>query len=348
MQRSNSRRRFLRDGLALAVASAVPLAVRAAPSGAATRIFHVMSFDSPWRWTDGQFAGFKEGLDMADAEYRVFQMDVKTNSTPEAKARVGAEARRLVADWKPDLIYTSDDDALTHVSSHFAGQSLPCVFSGVNKTPEQHGIVGAPNIAGVLEQEHFVQSVTLLRQISPEVRRLAVIGDLGPQWPPVIARIQKNMARLPDCELVAIRQTPDFAGFQQAVRDSQGTADAFVQLGIFALKDENGQNVPYQRVQQWVCENSRLPDISFWIDRVFHGVLASVTVSELEQGLAAGRLARRILVDGVVPGSMPMEPTVKGHPVINLSRAEQLGINVRSSLLLSSEVVRGFQWAKPA
>ena len=118
--------------------------------------------------------------------------------------------------------------------------------------------------------------------------------------------------------------------------------------GIFALKDEQGQNVPYQQVQRWVVENSRLPDISFWIDRVFHGVLASVTVSEREQGLAAGRLARSILVDGAAPGSLPMTPTVKGHPVINLSRAEQLGINVRSSLLLSSEVVRGFQWANPA
>ncbi|MCB1916623.1 MAG: hypothetical protein KDG52_13020 [Rhodocyclaceae bacterium] len=307
-----------------------------------------MSFDSPWRWTDGQFAGFQEGLAIADAKFRVFQMNVKKNSTPEAKARVGAEARQLVDEWKPDLIYTSDDDALTHVSSHFAGQSLPCVFSGVNKTPAQHGIEGAPNIAGVLEQEHFVQSVALLRQISPAVKRLAVVGDLGPQWPPVIARIRRNMARLPECELVAVEQVPDFAGFRQAVAGFQESADAIVQLGIFALKDEQGQNVPYQQVQRWVVENSRLPDISFWIDRVFHGVLASVTVSEREQGLAAGRLARSILVDGAAPGSLPMTPTVKGHPVINLSRAEQLGINVRSSLLLSSEVVRGFQWANPA
>ena len=200
-----------------------------------------MSFDSPWRWTDGQFAGFQEGLAIADAKFRVFQMNVKKNSTPEAKARVGAEARQLVDEWKPDLIYTSDDDALTHVSSHFAGQSLPCVFSGVNKTPAQHGIEGAPNIAGVLEQEHFVQSVALLRQISPAVKRLAVVGDLGPQWPPVIARIRRNMARLPECELVAVEQVPDFAGFRQAVAGFQESADAIVQLGIYMT----------QRIRTW-------------------------------------------------------------------------------------------------
>ena len=69
-------------------------------------------------------------------------------------------------------------------------------------------------------------------------------------------------------------------------------------------------------------------------------------MSEREQGLAAGRLARRILVDGESPGTLPMQPSVKGHPAINLTRAEQLGLGVRSSLLLSAEVVRGFQWEK--
>jgi ABC-type uncharacterized transport system substrate-binding protein len=53
--------------------------------------------------------------------------------------------------------------------------------------------------------------------------------------------------------------------------------------------------VPYQAVQRWVAEHSLLPDASFWIDRVHHGTLVSMTVSELEQGRAAGRLARAIL-----------------------------------------------------
>jgi len=35
------------------------------------RILHVMSYHSPWRWTDGQFDGFKAGLGDVPAEYRV-------------------------------------------------------------------------------------------------------------------------------------------------------------------------------------------------------------------------------------------------------------------------------------
>jgi ABC-type uncharacterized transport system substrate-binding protein len=93
-----------------------------------------------------------------------------------------------------------------------------------------------------------------------------------------------------------------------------------------------------------VAEHGTLPDASFWIDRIHHGTLASVTVSELEQGRAAGRLARAILVDGAAPSSLPMKPTAKGHPAINLKRARALGIAVQSTQLLQSEIVRHYDW----
>jgi ABC-type uncharacterized transport system substrate-binding protein len=339
------RRRFIRTTSALGIGSLLATAgLRAAPRPH-VRILHVMSFDSPWRWTDGQLAGFRQGLDLPSAEFRILQMDVKRNTTPEAKAARGREAREVIDRWRPDLVYTSDDDAIEHVARHYAGSDIPFVFSGVNKSPAAHGIDGASNITGVLEQEHFVESVRLLRQISPDVGRLAVISDLGIQWPPVIERIRARTTEVPDIELVSVAQFESFSEFQAHYLDVQTRADAMVQLGIFTLRGSDGGNVPYQQVQQWVVENTRLPDISFWIDRVFHGVLASVTVSEQQQGFGAGRLARRILVDGASPGALPIRPSVKGHPAINLTRAEQLGLRVRSSQLLSSEVVRGFQWA---
>ena len=44
------------------------------------RILHIMSYHSPWGWTDDQFAGFKDALGSLDIEYNVFQMDTKRNS----------------------------------------------------------------------------------------------------------------------------------------------------------------------------------------------------------------------------------------------------------------------------
>ncbi|WP_313951833.1 ABC transporter substrate binding protein, partial [Accumulibacter sp.] len=311
------------------------------------KIVHVMSFDSPWRWTDGQFAGFKEGLGSdVRAEYRVLQMDVKRNSSREAKEQKGREAIALIDNWKPDLVYTSDDDAQEFVTRHYLNQKLPFVFSGVNKEPREHGMEGASNVTGVLEQEHFVESVKLLQVLSPNIRRVAVISDSGPQWPPVIARMRASMGRLPGVDLVVVDQVKTFEQFKEKLASYPSVADAVVQLGVFNLAGSDGKNVRYQDVQKWASQNGTLPDTSFWIDRVHFGVLASMTISEREQGLAAGRLARAILVEGKSPASLPIKPTVKGHPAINLARAKQLGMVIKSTVLLSSEVVTGYEWDK--
>jgi hypothetical protein len=69
-------------GVALALGVGLCVAGRAEPPRRPVRILHVMSYHAPWRWTDGQLAGFKEGLGDVDAQFRVFQMDTKRRSSP--------------------------------------------------------------------------------------------------------------------------------------------------------------------------------------------------------------------------------------------------------------------------
>jgi ABC-type uncharacterized transport system substrate-binding protein len=69
-----------------------------------------------------------------------------------------------------------------------------------------------------------------------------------------------------------------------------------------------------------------------------------VTVSGYEQGLAAGQIARGILVEGRSPASYPMLATVKGEPMINLARATKLGLTIKTTTLLSARVVTKYDW----
>lgn len=319
-----------------------PVALRAA--AAPTRIVHVMSFESPWRWTDGQFAGFKQALDMPGAQWRVFQMDVKRHHTPAEKAARGRLARELIEQWKPDLVYLSDDDAVAQVATAYAGSALPIVFSGVNRSLADHGLDGATNITGVLEREHVVETLRLMRAVIPSVRRIAILSDPTPYWDAAIQRVRDSVATMPTLDLSMVARPTTFAKFQQGVRECAGRADAVLYLGVFALPRADGQSVPYPELARWVVQESQLPDLSFWIDRVHHGTLLSVAVSEHEQGVAAGRLAAAVLREGRTPASLPVLPTRNGHPAISLARARQLGITVRSTQLLASEVVRQFAW----
>jgi ABC-type uncharacterized transport system substrate-binding protein len=330
------RRRSLLAWGALAPAG---LAWAAAPP----KVLHVMSYHSPWRWTDGQLEGFRDGLDGLPVNLRVLQMNTKQNSTEAAKQRIGAEMRAAIDQWQPDLLYTSDDDAQAYVARHYVGTRLPIVFSGVNAEPSQYGFRGAPNVAGVQEHEHFVESVRLLRAMGLPVRTIAVVVDDAPMWDPVLTRMR---AALPQADVrVAhwdcIRTWDEY---KQRTAAYQGKVDAVGLLGIFNFKDGARGNVPYREVLRWTAEHSRVPDFSYWLDRINYGTLASVTVSEQEQGRAAGRLARAILADGRAPGSLPMGPTVKGTPMVSLARARRLALDIPSSVLLSSEVVTRFDW----
>lgn len=198
----------------------------------------------------------------------------------------------------------------------------------------------------MLEQEHFVESVRLLKSLVPEVTRIAAVFDDAPMWAPVVTRMRERIAQAPDVQIVAWDTIRTYEEYQRKIKDYPGKADAIALIGIFNFKDAQGKDVPYQEVLKWTAENSRLPDFSFWLDRVHYGTLSAVTVSEREQGLAAGRLARAILVEGRSPSSLPMKPTVKGIPVVSLVRAKKLGIRVKSGVLLSSEVIEKFDWEK--
>lgn len=310
------------------------------------KILHIMSYHAPWIWTDDQFNGFKDALKGLDVEYRVFQMDTKRKSTDEWKEKVGKEARNLIDTWKPDLVYTNDDNAQEYVARHYLNTDIPFVFSGVNADPEQYGFTGSKNITGVLEQEHFVQTVQLLREIVPKVRKIAVVIDEGPTWDGVTKRMKAKLDQLPDVEFVSWDLIHTFKEYQWKMKEYQDKVDAVALLGIFTFRDEAGKNVPYTEVLKWTAENSNLPDFSFWMSRVKDGTLCTVTVSGYEQGMAAGKIARGILIEGRHPSSYPMKPTVKGLPVVSLARAKKLGFKIKTSILLTAKIFDRFSWEK--
>jgi ABC-type uncharacterized transport system substrate-binding protein len=196
----------------------------------------------------------------------------------------------------------------------------------------------------VLEHEHFVESLKLLKALVPSIRKIAIVLDEAPMWEPVVHRIKERIREVPDVEIAVWDKIESWAEYKSRIARYPGTVDAIALIGIFNFKDARGQNVPYQEVLRWTAENSKLPDLGFWIDRVHYGTLAAVTVSEREQGLAAGAIARAILKDGKAPSSFPMRPTTKGTPVISLARANKLGVKVKSGVLLSAEVISKFEW----
>ena len=318
----------------------------AADSSAITppRILHIMSYHRSWEWNADQLRGFKQGLNLPGADFKVFEMDTKRNSSEHWKQSAGKQAMALIDGWKPDLVYTNDDNAQAYVAKYYVNHTIPFVFSGVNAAPEEYGFTGSTNITGVLEQEHFVATINLLRDLVPNTKKIAVILDEGPTWPAVVKRMQDRLPKLPGVEIFTAKKVKTFSGYKSLIKDLQDKVDALALLGIFTFKDGSGSNVPFTEVLKWTAQNSNLPDFSYWDSRVPYGTLCAVAVSGYAQGLEAGKIARGILVDGRAPSTYPIEPTVKGKPVVSLARARDLGITVSTNILLTAQVIPDYQW----
>lgn len=308
------------------------------------RILHIMSYDSSWaEWTVAQLDAFKQVLADLPVEYQVIEMDVKRNTSDAWKQQIIARTRETIDTWKPDLVYTTDDFVQTSIVPDYFNSDIPFVFSGVNGDPVVYGFSGSRNVTGVLEREHIVQTAALLRSIVPGARRLAVITDTGETWPGVIRRIQALQSEM-RMQVVAVDVVDTFEQYKQKIASYPSQADAICTLGIFTLKDKDGQHVPFKDVGRWTFENCPLPNVSFWDSRPPVGALCAVAVSPRSQGRGAGRIARAILVDKRSPSDFPIEPSVTGEPIINLAVAKRLHLKVPSTTVLTAKVLTKLDW----
>jgi len=100
------------------------------------KVLCVMSYHSPWKWTDDQLQGFKESLNGLNVQYKVFQMDTKRQSSEQWKTKVAAQAKELIETWKPDLVFTGDDNAQQYVTKDYVNTDIPFVFCAVIANPK--------------------------------------------------------------------------------------------------------------------------------------------------------------------------------------------------------------------
>ncbi len=314
------------------------------------KIFYLNSFHSEgFPLAQENIKAFKqffkdEGISI---EVKQFDIDVIRKPSEEDKENAAKNAEKIIDEYKPDLIYATDDAAQELVAVDYINTKTPIVFSGVNEDPEKYGYDKAKNVTGVLERVHFKDTVNFLKEIHPGVRRIGVVGSDYYLWNIVIERLKKAASEFPDINFVGWDLFHNYTDYQNKILNYQNKADALIILGLAGMKDKEGNDIPDSVFQKWTVENNSVPDITFWNFNVAGGNLLSVDVSPEEQGKAAANLAKKILIDGEKPSSFKFKATSDGVKNINLKRAKQLGINqedIPSSILINSKIYKNFSW----
>ena len=310
-------------------AAAWPLAARAQQVGKLPTIgFLGASTPSAWnQWTAAfvqrlRELGWTEGRTVA-IEYRWAE------GRSERYTDIAAEFVRL----KVDVIVTvgSAVAATKQVTS-----TIPIVFA-IAVDPVGSGMVASlarpgGNATGLSDQSSELagKRLEILREALPNLRRLAIIGDVGYAGSVLeIAEVQAAARKVGvDTEVLEIRSAADIAPAFQALKS--GAQALYVCPG--ALVSAN-----YTRINTFAL-GARLP--AFHTSRDFLGAGGFMSYGSNYPDLFrhAGDLVDKIL-KGAKPADLPVEQPTKFELVINLTTAMALGLTIPETFLLRADEV---------
>jgi putative ABC transport system substrate-binding protein len=247
----------------------------------------------------------------------------------ERYAEIAAEFVRL----KVDVIVTVGSAVPTVVQVTTA---IPIVFA-VAIDPVGNGLVASlakpgGNVTGLsLQAAHLAgKRLELLREVVPQLRRLAIIFNVGNAQPVLEMRETEAAARTLGIEVVPleIRRVADFTPAFQALN---GNADALY-VAIDQLMVANLMRI------LTLALGARLPTIYSTRDFVRGGGFMSYGPSYTERFGRAADYVDKIL-RGAKPGDIPVEQPTKFELVVNLITAQALGLEVPPTLLARADEV---------
>ena len=255
-----------------------------------------------YRWADGHSERFAE---LADSLVRLNVDVIVTAGGAVVPAKQATTAIPIIFAVASDPIGTGLVASLAHPGGNVTGLS-----------------VQAAELAG--------KRVELLRQLIPNLRRLAIIAN--PDYAAAAREISEVQAasRAFDLE-TKLFEIHEFKDISTAIEALKGSADALY-VCIDPLTDTNQISIA-----KWTTA-ARIPTMPAFRDAVRAGSLMYYGPNTEDLFRRAADFVEKVL-RGTKPADIPVEQPSKFDLVINISNAKALGIIVPQALLVAADEV---------
>jgi ABC-type uncharacterized transport system substrate-binding protein len=188
------------------------------------------------------------------------------------------------------------------------------------------------NVTGISTQttELAGKRIELLRQALPNLRRLAIIGNVSYSAGALeIAEVKTVASKLGiDVEVLEIRRAEDIAPAFGALKSGQQVlyvcADALINANIARINT--------------LALGARLPTLHPFREYLGAGGLMSYGPKNADLFRQAGDIVDKIL-KGAKPADLPVEQPTKFELVVNLTAAKALGLTIPETFLLRADEV---------
>ena len=234
---------------------------------------------------------------------------------------------------RPDIVL-----AIATPTAQAAAQKIkdiPILITAVTD-PVGAGLVkslNAPgaNITGMTDRSPVDRQLALIKEIVPSVKRLGVIYNAG-EANSVATFEQVKAEAVKLGWQVAPATVANSAGVNQAAKSLVGKADA-IYVGT-----DNTVITALEAIIK-VCQQSKLPLFTADNDSVQRGSVAALAVDYHRMGKQTAHMAKRILVDGVKPASMPVEDLLELELYVNKGAAKAMGVTVPQAVLSRADKI---------
>ena len=276
--------------------------------------------------------GFVQAL--AEAGYRDGEnVRLDFQNAQGEMANASLIARKFVAD-KVDLVFAIGTPPL-QAAVEAAPETMPVVFAlasdpwgaGAGASMTEH----LPNVTGVVNTNPVDAELALIKEILPDVQRVALIYNAGEPNSRYEARLLKEAAATVGLEV--IEQT--VAGPNEVLQAAQVLASQGVQA--FSRIAGYATGSAYESIVK-VGEENGIPVFSIDPSDIERGALAAIGWGYYEEGYTAGQLAVRVM-KGESPADIPFQLPDRERLSVNLKAAETYGVTVPEAVVERADKV---------
>lgn len=290
------------------------------------RVLILHSYDLDYIWVRDINVGLNRVLRGKPYNMRWHYMDTKRNPSNEFRERAGLLARRIIGDWKPDLIIAVDDDAQKYAAMHYALDAneaktakkvIQIVFVGLNGEAHPYGYDKAVNATGILERKQWSALKNLIEQsIKPRVPpgrevRIAYVGDTS-------GSVREDTKFLDSFDwapfkLHRSKLVSTYDEWKSEVLRANQEADVLITTNYRRIQETAGDTkrmVDPGELVKWTEDNTpKIPTIGTNGFYVEDGGMLALATSPFEQGDVGARMAVDILDKKKSPKSIPVQST---------------------------------------
>ncbi|MCP4550054.1 MAG: hypothetical protein GY835_26645 [bacterium] len=280
---------------------------------------------------------------------RFYMNTKKVNTTAELMAKAGQAALERIKAFRPNIVIVLDDNAFREIGLKLVNKpGMSVVFSGMNGQPETYNkrkrfmnTRGNPggNVTGVYEKLYIENSLNVLTSAIPAINGKRVVGiiDNSPTADAIQAQIIEELRGKMIPVVWELQRTRNWDEYTSLIR-TLNRDDSVGAIFPIALTLEVSAGVTYSasEIYRWTLEHSRKPELALNYYFSEFGLFGGVAVDFKGMGILAGKQAGRIL-NGEDVGTIPIEDAPDYAIVFNITRAQELGIEIPDQILTAAD-----------